>query len=92
MIICVIENVKEKMLSCRSFFRKSATAVVGAGVGLVILSQGSYKNKKKQFKDIKKWISKYGEIPNGACVAMNSGWDKNVNSDKFRELYTIKRI
>jgi kynurenine formamidase len=35
-------------------------------------------------KDIKAWVSKYGDIPNGACVAMNSGWDRYVNSAKFR--------
>lgn len=34
--------------------------------------------------DIKAWIAKNGEIPANACVAMNSGWDKHVNSDKFR--------
>lgn len=34
--------------------------------------------------DIKKWRSTYGEIPDGACVAMNSGWDRHVNSPKFR--------
>ncbi len=34
--------------------------------------------------DIKAWMAEHGEIPAGACVAMNSGWDKHVNSDKFR--------
>ncbi|HHL20962.1 MAG TPA: cyclase family protein [Aliiroseovarius sp.] len=34
--------------------------------------------------DIKAWIAANGDIPAGACVAMNSGWDKHVNSDKFR--------
>ncbi|HHS94500.1 MAG TPA: cyclase family protein [Rhodobacterales bacterium] len=34
--------------------------------------------------DIKAWMAEHGEIPAGACVAMNSGWDKHVASDKFR--------
>lgn len=185
--ICVIESVKEKMLSRRSFFQKSATAAVGAGVGLAVLPQALAKTKKKHFKDIrdlthtthekfpsyfgtqqfwkkqiysyakhkwnlfelrmsehigthldaplhfsadgasiaeialqdlvaplciidikakaaanadaqvvpediKKWISKYGDIPKGACVAMNSGWDKNVGNDKFRNADANKKM
>ena len=34
--------------------------------------------------DIKAWTDANGPIPDGACVALNSGWDKNVASDKFR--------
>ncbi len=34
--------------------------------------------------DIKAWIASNGDIPDNACVAMNSGWDAHVNSDKFR--------
>lgn len=34
--------------------------------------------------DIKKWIAAHGDIPDGACVAMNSGWDRHVHSAKFR--------
>jgi len=34
-------------------------------------------------KDLEVWISRFGDIPNGACVAMNSGWQKHVNSPKF---------
>lgn len=34
--------------------------------------------------DIRDWMSANGEIPDGACVAMHSGWDKHVTSDKFR--------
>lgn len=34
--------------------------------------------------DIKAWEAKNGPIPDGACVAMNSGWDRHVSSDKFR--------
>ena len=34
--------------------------------------------------DIKAWIAANGDIPAGACVAMNSGWDKHVTSDRFR--------
>jgi kynurenine formamidase len=34
--------------------------------------------------DIKAWIAANGELPEGAIVAMNSGWDKHVTTDKFR--------
>jgi len=34
--------------------------------------------------DIKAWEAKNGELPQGAIVAMLSGWDANVKSDKFR--------
>ena len=34
--------------------------------------------------DIKAWIAANGEIPQNACVAMNSGWAAHVTSDKFR--------
>lgn len=35
-------------------------------------------------EDIQIWEGQYGQIPPGAIVAMNSGWDAFVNSDKFR--------
>lgn len=34
--------------------------------------------------DLKAWTSANGPIPDNACVAMNSGWDKHVATDKFR--------
>ena len=34
--------------------------------------------------DVKAWIAKHGDIPKGACVAMNSGWQAHVSSPKFR--------
>lgn len=34
--------------------------------------------------DIKAWIAANGDLPAGACVAMNSGWDKLVADPKFR--------
>lgn len=34
--------------------------------------------------DIKAWISEHGDIPDNACVAMNSGWQAHVSTDKFR--------
>ncbi len=34
--------------------------------------------------DIKAWISAHGEIPQNACVAMNSGWDSKTGDDSFR--------
>jgi kynurenine formamidase len=35
-------------------------------------------------EDIDAWISAYGEIPAGACVAMNSGWAAKVGDPSFR--------
>ena len=34
-------------------------------------------------KDVMDWESRYGKLPNDCCVAMNSGWDRHVYSDKF---------
>lgn len=34
--------------------------------------------------DLKGWESKNGPIPRGGIVAMNSGWDAYVKTDKFR--------
>lgn len=34
--------------------------------------------------DIKAWIATHGEIPDGACVAMHSGWAPKINTDGFR--------
>jgi len=34
--------------------------------------------------DVKAWIEANGPIPQAACVAMNSGWDRHVASAKFR--------
>jgi len=36
--------------------------------------------------DLKAWISKNGDIPDKACVAMHSGWSKHVGSDKYRNV------
>lgn len=34
--------------------------------------------------DLKAWISANGDIPDGACVAMYSGWASKVDTDGFR--------
>jgi len=34
--------------------------------------------------DIKAWIAKHGPIPDGACVAMHSGWEARVTTGNFR--------
>jgi len=36
--------------------------------------------------DIKAWTSANGPLPAGCCVAMNSGWDAHVDTDKFRNM------
>ena len=35
-------------------------------------------------EDIKAWIAANGDIPDNACVAMNSGWAAKVDTDTFR--------
>lgn len=34
--------------------------------------------------DLKAWEEKNGAFPDGACIAMNSGWDQHVKTEKFR--------
>ena len=34
--------------------------------------------------DIRRWIAKHGGIPEGACVALNSGWSDHVNGATYR--------
>ena len=34
--------------------------------------------------DLVAWEHRYGRIPKGACVAMNSGWAEKVNTPEFR--------
>lgn len=34
--------------------------------------------------DIKAWVSANGEIPDNACVALNSGWSARLGTDTFR--------
>jgi kynurenine formamidase len=35
-------------------------------------------------EDLRRWERRYGRIPRGACVAMNSGWADKVNTPEFR--------
>ncbi|MFN3641618.1 MAG: cyclase family protein [Gemmobacter sp.] len=34
--------------------------------------------------DLRAWIAAHGPIPDGACIAMLSGWDAHVRTPKFR--------
>ncbi len=34
--------------------------------------------------DLRAWIAEHGDIPEGACVAMNSGWAARVGTGSFR--------
>lgn len=34
--------------------------------------------------DLDAWISEHGPIPDGACIAMHSGWAEKASSDAFR--------
>jgi kynurenine formamidase len=42
--------------------------------------------------DIKAWTAAHGPLPAGACVAMNSGWDAHVATDKFRNADAEKKL
>jgi kynurenine formamidase len=35
-------------------------------------------------EDLSRWEQRFGRIPRGACVAMNSGWADKVLTDEFR--------
>lgn len=41
-------------------------------------------NAMVEAEDIEAWISANGDIPEGACVAMNSGWEEKMGSDAYR--------
>lgn len=43
-------------------------------------------------EDINAWISSNGPLPENCCVAMNSGWDKHVKTDKFRNADGEKKM
>ena len=34
--------------------------------------------------DVKQWIQKYGDLPQNCCLAMHSGWEQYVESERFR--------
>lgn len=34
--------------------------------------------------DIQAWVERNGDLPDGCCIAMYSGWEAHVGSDKFR--------
>lgn len=42
--------------------------------------------------DLKAWISANGPLPKGGCVAMNSGWDAHMGTDKFRNADAEKKM
>ncbi len=42
--------------------------------------------------DLKAWTAANGAIPDNACVAMNSGWDKHVATAKFRNADSEKKM
>jgi kynurenine formamidase len=33
--------------------------------------------------DLRRWERRYGRLPRGCCVAMNSGWGKLLGTDRF---------
>ncbi len=42
--------------------------------------------------DIKAWTDANGPVPDGACVAMNSGWAAHLGTDKFRGADAEKKM
>jgi len=53
---------------------------------IIDIAQRAAENPDAQVtpEDLKKWEGKNGQLPDGGAVAMNSGWDQHVRSDKFR--------
>ena len=45
---------------------------------------GEDANAMLEAGDVEAWISAHGEIPRGACVAMNSGWQSRLGTPAFR--------
>lgn len=41
-------------------------------------------NAMLEAEDVEAWISENGEIPEGACVAMNSGWADKLGTEGYR--------
>ncbi len=41
-------------------------------------------NAALEASDVEAWVSRHGEIPAGACVAMHSGWAAKVATPEFR--------
>ncbi|MBD9525899.1 cyclase family protein [Paracoccus sp. PAR01] len=41
-------------------------------------------NAALEAEDVQAWVSANGEIPKGACIAMNSGWGAKVATPEFR--------
>ena len=35
-------------------------------------------------EDISEWVASHGDIPQNACIAMHSGWEQHLGTDKFR--------
>lgn len=42
--------------------------------------------------DVRAWIADNGPIPDKACVAMNSGWEAHLRSDKFRNVGSDEKM
>lgn len=41
-------------------------------------------NAMLEAEDVEAWVSENGEIPEGACVAMNSGWADKLGTEGYR--------
>jgi kynurenine formamidase len=42
--------------------------------------------------DLKAWEGQHGPLPDGCCVAMQSGWDRHVTGPKFRNADADKKM
>jgi kynurenine formamidase len=42
--------------------------------------------------DLRAWEGQHGPLPDGCCVAMQSGWDRHVSSPKFRNADAEKKM
>jgi kynurenine formamidase len=57
--------------------------VVPLAVIDVIAKAAANADYEVAISDIMEWEAKNGRLPDGCCVAMNSGWDKHVASPKY---------
>ncbi len=66
----------------------SAIEIEKLGVPLAIIDVKAKAAENADYQvtpdDIAAWESANGELPDGCCVAMNSGWGALLGSDKFR--------
>src|SRR5262245_30854351 len=54
-------------------------------LGVVGVAEQAASNPDYQLTpaDLRRWERRYGRLPRGCCVALNSGWGRHVGNDRF---------